>query len=220
MSKLLLLHGPAIEASRRKLQELRKKFNSDNIIVFDEKTDQQQILTNLQSQSLFEGERLVIVENPSGDFTDYTLYPIPCTLILWFDHKIDKKEWPGFEESFFPEGREVSVFPFLDLLAAKDTGSDSAAKAYLEIEKLKAGGFDIHYFLTMVFYLLRNLVVTPKTAPSFVKQKLEKQRSRFNKEKLIDLYKDILEIDFKLKSGFLEKSHAEFLLVQKFTDAV
>lgn len=214
MSKLLLLHGPAIEASRRKLQELRKKFNADNIIVFDEKTDQQQILTNLQSQSLFDNERLVIIENSAESLKLPTDINKLTTLILWFDHKVDKKEWPGFEESFFPEGREVSVFPFLDLLAAKDY------KAFLEIEKLKAGGFDIHYFLTMVFYLLRNLVVTPKTAPSFVKQKLEKQRSRFGKEKLIDLYKDILEIDFKLKSGLMEKPQAEFLLVQKFTDTV
>lgn len=214
MSKLLLLHGPAIEASRRKLQELRKKFNSDNVIVFDEKTDQQQILVNLQSQSLFDSERLVIIENLTEGLNLPTDINKLTTLILWFDHKIDKKEWSGFEEFFFPEAREVSVFPLLDLLAAKDFG------AYLEIKKLKAGGFDIHYFLTMVFYLLRNLVVTPKTAPSFVKQKLEKQRSFFSKEKLIELYKEILEIDFKLKSGLLEEPQAEFLLVQKFTDTV
>ncbi len=210
---LLLLHGPAIEASRRKLQELRKKFNPDNVVTFEKGEDTGAILASLQSISLFDGERLAIVENPSDDFKlPTTSYQLQATLVLWFDHKVDTKEWPGFEYLFFPESKEVTVFHFLDYLAAKDQ------KAFLEMEKLKQAGFDIHYCLTMVFYLLRNLIATPKTAPPFVRKKLAKQRSNLNKEKLINLYRDILEIDFKLKSGLLEKDQAEFLLVNKFTD--
>ncbi len=207
---LLLLHGPAIEASRRKLQELRKKFNPDNVVTFEKGEDTGAILASLQSISLFDGERLVIAENPPEDLTNCTLHPTPYTLILWFDHKVDAKEWPGFEDLFFPESKEVTVFHFLDYLAAKDQ------KAFLEMEKLKQAGFDIHYCLTMVFYLLRNLIATPKTAPPFVRKKLAKQRSNLNKEKLINLYRDILEIDIKLKSGLLEKDQAEFLLVFEF----
>ena len=111
---------------------------------------------------------------------------------------------------FFPEGKEVSVFPLLDHLANGDK------KAFLEIKKLKNGGFDIFYIITMVFYLLRNLVSTPKTAPQFVKDKLVRQRKNFSLERLTNLYKEILEIDFKIKSGLLEKDQAEFLLVNKF----
>ncbi len=214
--KLLLLHGSAIEASRRKLQELRKKFNPDSVLVFEKDEDEETILTNLKAQSLFDDERLVIVENPSevfelpaGDRINDTADG-RTTLVLWFDHKVDTKEWPGFEDLFFPEQREISVFPFLDYLAAKDI------RAFLEIEKLKKADFDIHYFLTMTIYLLRNLVVTPENAPDFVKRKLIKQRAGFSVEKITDFYKDMLEIDFKLKSGFLEKDQAEFLLVERF----
>ena len=112
---------------------------------------------------------------------------------------------------FFPESKEVSVFPFLDYLVSRDK------KAFLEIEKLKMAGFDIHYFITMVFYLLRNLVATPKNAKSFIKEKLIRQRKNFTQGKITNLYNDILEIDFKIKSGLLEKSQAEFSLVNKFT---
>lgn len=206
----LLLHGPAIKASRIKLVELRNKFQPENVLVFEKDEDADVILTNLHSLSLFGEERLVIIENPPEGFANYTLNAIPCTLIMWFDHEIDVNRWPGFEVLLFPESKEISVFPFLDYLAAKDK------KAFLEIDKLKKGGFEIQYFITMVFYLLRNLLVTPKNAPGFVKDKLQRQRKNFSKEDLIKLYKNILELDFKIKSGLLEKDQAEFLLINHF----
>ena len=89
-------------------------------------------------------------------------------------------------------------------------------KAFLEIKKLKMAGFDIYYIMTMVFYLLRNLVASPKNAPDFVKQKLMRQRKNFNLERLIFLYKEVLQIDFKLKSGLIEVEQAEFSLVNLF----
>lgn len=210
--KQLLLHGPAIRASRIKLQELKKKFHPDNVIVFEKGQDTQRILANLQSMSLFENERLVIIEDPSEDFSNYTLNAVSCMLILWFGREINIKKWPGFEELFFPEGKEVSVFPFLDYLAYKDK------KAFLEAGKLKNNVFDFYYLLTMTFYLLRNLAVTSKNAPQFVKDKLYKQRKNFSREQIVKLYKDILEIDFKIKSGLLEKDQAEFLLINKFLE--
>lgn len=207
---LLLLHGPAKAASRRNLIELKQKFDPNNAVVFEEGVDLQTIKTALSSQSLFPDQQLIILENPPEDFSNYSLSPVTCTLILWFDHEVDIKKWPQFKPLFFPETREVSVFPFLDFLAAKDQ------RAFLEVEKLKAGGFDIYYLLTMVFYLLRNLAVIPKKAPSFVKDKLQKQRKNFPQDKIIRLYKDMLGIDFKIKSGLLEKPQAEFLLVNMF----
>lgn len=210
MMTRLLLHGPAKIASRKQLVELKQKFDPNNAVVYEEGTDLQTILGGLATPSLFSNQGLIVLENPPEDFTGYTLYPIPYTLVLWFDHKVDTKKWPDFKPIFFPESREVSVFPFLDYLAAGDS------KAYLEMEKLKQAGFDIHYFLTMVFYLLRNLANTPKDAPAFVSDKLQRQRKNFSLEKITKLYKDILEIDFKIKKGYLEKSQAEFLLANKF----
>lgn len=207
--KPLLLHGPAKTASRKKLVDLKQKFDQNNVVVYEEGTDLQSIKTALSSQSLFGDRQLIILENPPDDLK-FQYFKFQIDLILWFDHEVDTKKWPGFEYLFFPEAREISVFPLLDLLAAKDT------KAYLEIEKLKKAGFDIHYFLTMTFYLLRVLAVTPQNAPQFVKDKLQRQRRNFPVEKIVKLYKDILEIDFKIKSGLLEKEQAEFLLVNKF----
>jgi len=219
--KLLLLHGPAINNSRLRLSAFKQKFGDSEVVVYESGAGIQEIMGGLLTVPLLSEQRLTILENPPEDLALSILDSGDLTLIFWFDHEVSEKskvlDWVKKNKGeilFFPEAKEVSVFPFLDCLVVKDK------KAFLEIEKLKKGGFDIHYLLTMVFYLLRNLVVTPKNAPDFVKRKLIKQRAGFSREKLINLYKDVLEIDFKIKSGLLEKPQAEFLLVNKFISDV
>ena len=73
--KVLLLHGPAKVASRKKLVGLKQKFDPNNVVVFEEGSSSKDITDNLVSTSLFADERLVILENPPEDFTNYTLYP-------------------------------------------------------------------------------------------------------------------------------------------------
>lgn len=217
--KLLLLHGLAIKASRNKLVEIKQKFDPNNVILFESGSEFKDIQNNLMATSMFAEERLVILENPPEDFVfELSLVTSHLSLVLWFDHHLKEssrilksvKENKG-EVLNFAEGREVSVFPFLDLLAARDK------KAYLEMGKLKEAGFDIYYFITMIYYLLRTLAVTPKNAQPFLKEKLTRQRKNFTSDQITQLYKDILEIDFKIKSGLLEKGQAEFLIVSYFT---
>ena len=131
--KLLLLHGPAIETSRRKLQELKKQFNLDSVVVFDSEASAGQVVADFLTVPMFSEKRLIIWENPSEVFTlPTTNDQLPATMVLWFDREVDVKKWPGYEPLFFPEAKEVSVCPFLDFLAAKDQ------KAFLEMEKFKA----------------------------------------------------------------------------------
>lgn len=205
--KLLLLHGPAKDACRKKLISIKQQFDPNNVVVFEEGSDIQTILGTLATPSLFSDSQLVILENPPEDLTfdSFDSYD-SLTLVLWFDHEVNQKNLQG-EVLFFPEAKEVSVFPFLDYLAVRDK------KAFLELDKLKKAGFEIQYFITMVFYLLRNLVTTPKNAPAFVKDKLQRQRRNFSLDKITQLYGEILEIDFKIKSGLLEKDQAEFSLL-------
>lgn len=207
--KVVLLHGPAIASSRKKLSDIKSKFAENDVLVFEKETDLSEILTHLQSQSLFGDERLVILENPPENFTDYTLYSIPHTLVFWFDHEIDPKNWKDAEILFFPEEKELSVFPFLDFLGQRDK------RAFLELDKLKKE-YDSQYLITMILYLLRNLVVTPKAAKDFVRRKNDKMRANFSTDELIDLYKSVLETDFKIKSGLADEAQAQFLLVNLF----
>lgn len=216
--KLLLLHGPAISSSRKKLLDLKEKFDPSSIIVFDPTTPSGQVLASLQTMSMFGEERLVVIENPPDDLL--LDFPLPTShfplLALWFDHEIDPKKYlvsrsgPKAEVMFFPEGKEVSVFPFLDLLANKNP------KAFLEMDKLKKA-YGSQYVITMVFYMLRSLVYPAKSS-EWVKKKAARQRANFTDEDIKNLYKFILEVDFKVKKGLMEPDHAEFLLVNRFTN--
>lgn len=216
--KMMLLHGPGIINSRSKLNLIRRSFNINNVVVFEDLEDSQRLIDALLTPSLFNEPRLVIVENPPDDFTlDPSLITHNLLLVIWLDHEINTrsllleyvKKSQG-EILFFDSGKEVSAFPFLDCLANKDN------KSFLEMQKLKLSGFDIFYILTMVFYLLRILTATPKRAPEFVKRKLAKQRINFTNEDIKRLYHKILEIEFGLKSGLLDQSQAEFLAVDSF----
>ena len=208
--KLQVLHGPAIQISRKKLTEIKQKFDQSNVVVFEKGSDPGVVLASLQTVSMFQEDRLVILENPPDDFDSSLITHNPSlTVVLWFDHEV-KNKYDG-EILFFPEVKEISVFPFLDLLGNRQK------KAFLELDKLKQAGFDTQYFITMIFYLLRNLVATPKSAHDFVKRKNIKMRANFSPEELIRLYKFVLETDFKIKKGLMETNHAEFLLVESLT---
>ena len=213
---LVLLHGPAIDASRQKLQQIKKDFKAENVIVFEKGSDPQTILAYLMTPSLLSEEKLIVLENPPEDFTNYPLPTTNYQLILWFDREVDEKKpalaWAKKvgQVLYFPPEKEVSVFPFLDLLGSRDK------KAYLELDKLKKSGADAQYLITMMLYQLRSLVVTKKDAKSFVKEKASQQRKNFTPEELVSLYKFVLETDFKIKSGLIDSSQAEFLIVNKF----
>lgn len=212
--KVALLHGPAITSSRKKLTEIKQKFDPNNVVSFDGSASPQNILGAVRTHSMFGEEQLVVVENPPSDLSVDSLLitnnQSPITLLLWFDKEIDPKKFPGAEIHFFPEAKEVSVFPFLDNLGNKDK------RAFIELDKLKKAGFDNQYIITMIFYLLRTLSVTPKNSPEFVKKKISKQRENFSPNELVSLYKYVIETDFKIKSGLMEQAQAEFLLVNKF----
>lgn len=219
--KLQLLHGPGLINSRSKLQIIKKQFDISNVVVFGEEINPGEILGSLVTPSLFPDPRLVVLENPSEDLSfDFCGIPDSSTTVLiWLDHEINVKStlWEAVRKQkgevlFFGESREITVFPFLDYLAAKDK------KAFLELEKLKSAGFDIFYALNMVFYLLRNLVSTPKSAHDFVRKKLIKQRLNFSMQTLQELYRAVLEIEYKLKMGLLDQPQAEYLLITLFVD--
>lgn len=219
--KLHLLHGPGRTGSRKKLLDLKQKFDPNNVVVFEGDINNQEVSSLLATLPMFSDERVIILENPDENFVlDSSLITHHSSLILWFDHEVSEKkpimEWVRKNNGqilHFPESKEISVFPFLDYLGNRDK------RAFWEMDKLKKAHYDSQYLITMIFYLLRNLIYTPETAKDFVKKKNSKMRDNFSREELVNLYKFILETDFKIKSGLIDEAQAEFMLVKEFTTA-
>ena len=209
--KQLLLHGAGLASSRNKLTSLKEGFEANNVVVFESTSNVTDVLGEISTLPLITEERLIIWENPPKDINFPKAENPNLTLIYWFDVEIDTKNYSNAQIFFFPEEKEASVFPLLDLLGNRNRS------AFLELEKRnRTSPNDTQYILTMVFYLLRSLVMTPKKASDFVKRKNETMRKNFSKEEVINLYKKVLEIDFKIKQGLLDIPQAEFTLVSQF----
>lgn len=218
MMRLLLLHGPGIINSRNQLIIIKKQFNEDSISVWEDKFNFSELINHLMTPALFSDKRLVILEKPSEEY-NYTQLPkiADLTLVLWFDKELGVKskilsyvKASMGEVKVFSEKQEATIFPFLDSLGNQDK------KAFIELAKLKTQGIDTHYLITLIYYLLRNLVCIPQNAPSFVQKKMESQKANFKLEELINIYNNILNVDYKLKAGLIEKDQAEFYIINQF----
>lgn len=201
---LIFLHGPAISASRAHLLRLKASFNPDNILVLD-KGSINDLFLAVANNSLFTEDRLVVVEIPGEDLVlDEIVIPEGVSLVLWSDHEVAQtkplmkslRALKGQVVSYSEE-KETSIFPFLDLLASRSN------KAYSQLKKIKQAGFDLQYILVMVLYLLR--------------KELKLTQPHFTKDEITKYYKQVLEIDFKFKSGLLTSDQAEFELIRIFT---
>lgn len=215
--KLHLLHGPAINSSRLYLNNFRKRFDSNDVVVFEKGAPQDVIKASYQTDSLFSKQKLIIIENSIEDILDDNITDSDVTLVFWFDYKLSEKSTilkliqnKKGQIHFFPEEKEISVFPFLDQLSAGNK------RVYFELDKLTKAGFDNQYLITMIFYLLRSLLYTPKKASDFVKKKNARVRVNFQLEKVTSLYRFVLETDFKIKSGLIDSKQAQFRIINQF----
>lgn len=218
---LIILHGNGLSAISQKLSDIKKNFDPLEIQTLSGKEwDFEGVVIELSTPQLFSDKRLVVLEDfdpPAGgqmgldklpDDPDLTVV-LKISKILTQNSVILKQAAALKAQIFqFSEKDETSIFPFLDNLAEKRT------QAFLDLEKY-LGEWGGQYVLTMIFYLLRRLIMKPKKLPEFVIRKIERQKKNFSLEEIKNLYKQTLETDFKIKSGLLEEKLGITLLVNK-----
>ena len=95
--KVVLLHGPAVNSSRKQLIILKSKFDNSNVVLFEEGSNISDMVGGMMTIPLISEPRLIILENPPEDFILSTLDSNDLTLIIWFDHEISFKNplWNG-----------------------------------------------------------------------------------------------------------------------------
>lgn len=213
---LIILHGNGLSAIASKLITLKKGFEPLAVLSLSSREkDFATALMEISTGQLFSQKRLVVLE----DFDDIDLNKLPedenLTLVLRFPKDLGEKS-PLLKEAYkrkaqillLSEEKEKNIFPFLDELAEKNSQSVKKLNKLLD----EYGG---QYVLTMIFYLLRRLLMSPKKLPAFVVQKINKQKQNFSENKIKELYQFALETDFKIKTGATEEKLGLTLLVDK-----
>lgn len=214
---ITLIHGNAVIAIANKVNSFKKGFDPLSISEFNGKSlNLSQVLPSVATGGLFSEKKLVILE----DFeTELDIQRLPneedITLILKFNKSlpassklIKAAQSKGINILNLTEKDEASIFPFLDGLSEKNK------RVVKDLDNLivEMGG---QYLLTMIVYMLRRLIVTPKNLSPFILKKVENQKKNFPLEKVIELYKEVLETDLKIKTGIIDEKLGLTLLVQK-----
>ncbi len=214
---IILIHGNGLTGILNRIRQFKKGYEPLSVQEINGKeTAFETAVLSLETRDLFASKRLVLLEN----FDDkIDLHKIPLdpdlTIIIRFSKSLTAankliKEAQALNAQIISitEADESNIFPFLDKLADKNS------QVMEELDALLAE-FGGQYMLTMIFYMLRRLVLSSHKLPSFVQQKIAKQKRNFDTEKIASLYKDALETDFKIKSGLTSEKMGITLLVNR-----
>ncbi len=208
---MLILHGENVILSRQKLEEIINDFKGEIIRLEGHQINLTQLKQAAESQSLFDEDRLVLVENiffrrPSQEKENLIRYLKeirPKGLIVWEAKTIDGRTlapFKGVKTEKFELTRQI--FKFLDSLIPHN---------------LQKSLHWLHQCLKqdlpeMIFYMLirqvRLLLMAKdlgakgliRMAP-WQQNKLLHQAEKFELQKLLWLHQTLLKIDYEQKTG-------------------
>ncbi len=210
---IIIIHGDDIVSSRKILDEEKEKRAENETLVFDGNSlDLSTLLTADQSQSLFQNQKTIIIENllsTSGSSQKEKLFSylssnqLVSDVIIWEKSEVNK----NIIKKYFPSGRVIFCQPPLLLFRFLDTFFDrpslSLSLFHSVIEQREA---ELVY--SMLIRQFRNLIIARDLGVAGLSdmqrwqaEKFVKQSGHFEKEKLISMYRQLLSIDYIIKSG-------------------
>lgn len=143
-------------------------------------------------EPLFTSRRVVILENPK---TLPKSLDVDTDIFLWFDHKLTPsqlQQYPGAKITEFKLGQ--IVFQFLESIRPGNQ------KIMLPLfEKYCQQELPEITFVMIVRQF--RLMLNPAGLPTWQKNRVLAQAKKFSPEKIREIYKKLLAIDYELKSG-------------------
>ena len=209
-----LFHGENAAQSRLRLNELIGEFRKEIkevVRLVGDKTAVGEIKQALESHSLFGGERLVIVEgllgSPPSNRQEKIMEIIlqggsTVPLILWEGREIKGTLLSKFKKDFQIEIFKIpaAVFKFLDSLAPRNS-----FKMLFELRQIKE---EPERIFALFILRLRQLIIARDLGEKglgelwdWQRAKILRQAKLFSKEKLEEIYRECLKIDYQQKTS-------------------
>lgn len=210
---ITLLHGDDIESSRNELNRLRSGAKNRDVRLLDGRGLTDTALTQaLESHSLFGGDTIVFIENlfgklgkkpkfitalatiivRSGDTTD---------IILWEDKEIGATVTKSLTQAKIRLFKTpIALFQFLDSIKPNSTRTSLT----LFVKTLETHAPELIY--TMVVRRIRQLIqvadgVTPGGLQGWQVSRLTSQAHSFTINRLVELYRKLLDMEYSIKTG-------------------
>lgn len=211
---MILIHGEDISQSRKKLLEETTDIKDVEIIKLEGmKATKEDVVLSCEAQSILNPQKILIIENLfkgiiGKDRNDIIVYLLNLNegidIFFWEDRELEKvkiNKYLGKIKSFkfqYPS----SLFNFLDSIGA-DNRNVLILKFHDLLRQIEA---------ELIFYMIirqwRNLIVVKdlgvsgmQPMPVWQAGKFARQANFFSLESLISNYRQLLAIDFKIKTS-------------------
>lgn len=211
---ITLIHGEDTSASRKKLQEEKTRVNDFEVVTLNgEALQPPEFILTCESASLFQVKKLIIIENlllggvgqAKQQILEYLsqnkcLYPV----ILWEGREIDK----AVVKKYFLKHKEIFCQPPALLFRFLDSIGTSSGKSLADSFHALLRQEDPEFIFVMLLRQWRYLIVVKDLAKKNVEglaswqiDKFLRQARFFTLEELIYSYRQLLAMDYKIKSG-------------------
>lgn len=211
---MIILHGENIIASRQKLKEetelFKKKENSEILRFEGNNINLIALRQALDSFSLIGGDKLIVLENlfsgrkskEKEKIIDYLKKNNPDNLLIWEGKKIDGRSLTAFKKFVLRFDLPVIIFRFLDSLLP----NNNQVSLNLFHQCLNQDPPEILFYLIIKQFRLLILAADLGqkglvTMDSWRQQKLISQSQKFGLNRLLKIYRQFLEIDYRQKTG-------------------
>ena len=211
-----IFHGQDIVTSRKELYLIREKYTDMEVILFDNRNfDMTAFFQACQSDSLFGNRRLIILENLINqrlsknklEFAAFLSwlkkFTGPHELVFW-----EEKELTKTQLALFPKNIDLAVFrlpknifPFLTAIYPGNTVN------VFELFQQALSQNPPELVYTMLVRQFRYLLMVKDPVANITdlapwqKSKFISQAKYFTLEQLITIYRQLIAIDVKIKSG-------------------
>lgn len=210
----LILHGDNTFASRARLHVLQKAWKQAKreVVSFDGRSlDLSKLIPTLESQSLFDQEKAVVIDRLHKNkslknlkaIIDYlSVIPLPQTtsIVLWEDQLLTPakvKKFGSWKTEAFKTSK--STFVFLDSL--------SPSFIHWQLYTQAVASDTVDYVFACLCNQVRSLLVASddpaKVMPPWKQKQLARQAQNIGLEKLAALHAALVKLDYRRKSGQL-----------------
>lgn len=210
---LILIHGDDIVSSRKAIDTEKAKYEDSETIYIDiAKTDISEILTACESPSLFSNSRTIIIENLFSSGLNKTKEKIliyintqktEYQIIIWEKTEIKSE----VIKKYLNKAKVITCQPPLLLFKFLDTLGENTDNVITLFHRLLEQREEELVF-TMLFRQFRYLIIAKdlkerglKDMSAWQRVKFINQARLFDKDKLIKSYRNLLSIDYNIKTG-------------------
>lgn len=197
----ILIHGDDTEAALNRLLEIKKKYPEALALVAKETTPAS-LEEAFASQSLFEANKIIIIENPGSNKKLFETVHLQGETLLYESRKLVSAEIAGFQKKI-PDIKieefklDPVVFKFVESLAPKNQ------KIMLPLWQKYIAAEEPEIALAMLARQIRLLLGGDdfdKLSP-WQKQRISAQAKLFTPHQLIAFHSKLLEVDYQTKTG-------------------